>query len=148
MAQVPRLANHKGLVWLVAAWLAVVMLTSVALYIAEHGPNAAVDDPLDALWWGVSTLSTVGYGDVYPVTPEGRIAAMVLMILGIGLYSAITAAITSYFVSSRQAEGLSLVDDLERLAGLRQSLNLSDEELGLAKAVLFRRRDGRTSEED
>ena len=45
------------------------------------------------------TLTTVGYGDVYPVTAEGRIAASVLMILGIGLFSAITATITSFMLT-------------------------------------------------
>ena len=44
----------------------------------------------DALWWGVSTLTTVGYRDTVPVTAEGRLAAMVPMLLGIVLFSAIT----------------------------------------------------------
>lgn len=139
MSQVPRLANHQGLVWLVVAWVGVTMLSSVALYIAEHEANPAVDDPLDALWWGITTLSTVGYGDVYPMTPEGRVAAMVLMILGIGLYSAITAAVTSYFVNSRSQPESPLVDELERLAKLRDSFSLSEEEFGAAKAMLMDR---------
>ena len=42
---------------------------------SEHGVNVAFDEPLDALWCCVVTLWTVGYGGVYPVTPEGRIAA-------------------------------------------------------------------------
>ena len=44
-----------------------------------------MEPPFDALWWGVVTLTTVGYGDVTPQTPEGRLAAMALMLLGIGL---------------------------------------------------------------
>ena len=56
--------------------------------------------PFVALWWGVVTLTTVGYGDVTPVTQEGRIAAMALMLLGIGLFGAITATITSYFLTN------------------------------------------------
>jgi voltage-gated potassium channel len=58
------------------------VLTSVALYVAENAINQAIDSSFDALWWGVTTLTTVGYGDVVPVTPEGRVAAAVLMFLG------------------------------------------------------------------
>jgi len=70
---------------------------------------------------GVVTLTTVGYGDVYPVTTEGRIAAMALMLLGIGLFGAITATITSYLMSNESHHGpdfVSAVEDLERLAAL------------------------------
>jgi len=136
LAQLPRLANHRGLVWLVAAWLAVTLLASTGMYIAEHGVNAAFDEPLDALWWGVVTLSTVGYGDVYPVTPEGRVAAMALMVLGIGLYSAITAAVTSYFVS-RDSAGGSITDQLARLEVMRDRRSLTEDEHRAAKAKLL-----------
>ena len=75
------------------------VICSAAVYAAERGPEALIQSPFDALWWGVTTLTTVGYGDLYPKTAEGRLAAMVLMLLGIGLFSAITASITSYFIS-------------------------------------------------
>jgi len=94
------LANHKGFAWLLSAWLGVMALCSAWMYIAEHGINKAVDNPFDALWWGVVTLTTVGYGDVTPQTTEGRLAAMCLMLLGISLFGAITATITSYIMTS------------------------------------------------
>jgi voltage-gated potassium channel len=79
------------------------VICSIFLYAAENGVNDAIDSPLDALWWGIVTLTTVGYGDVYPVTGEGRIAASVLMLLGIGLFSAITATVTSFPAVERRA---------------------------------------------
>jgi voltage-gated potassium channel len=131
-----RLARHRGLVWLLVAWSAVMLLCSVGLYAAENGVNKAITSPLDALWWGLTTMTTVGYGDVIPVTAEGRIAAAVLMILGIGLYSAITATITSFLISGGHASDLA--DQLERLAILHSDGRLTDDEYLHAKASLIR----------
>lgn len=123
---VERLAQHRGLAFLFVAWLAVMAICSLALYAAENGVNQAVDSPFDALWWGVVTLTTVGYGDVYPITPEGRIAASVLKLLGIGLFSAITATITSFMLVDRKAERSP--DRLRTLADLHRDGLLTDEE--------------------
>jgi len=135
------LARHRGFAWLVVAWVAVMVICSVALYAAEHGINTAMDSPFDALWWGIVTLSTVGYGDVYPVTPEGRLAAMVLMVLGIGLFSAITATVTSYLIATGQPAETSdtgrLVDAMERLAALRDQGSLAEDEFTAAKRRLL-----------
>jgi len=161
------LARHKGFAWLLVAWIGVMAVCSAWLYIAEHGINKAVDNPFDALWWGVVTLTTVGYGDVTPVTTEGRIAAMVLMLLGIGLFGAITATITSYILStdlrrmeskvetdvvldqtierrtaasaeSTSSASGSLVSDLERLAALHRTGDLTADEFAKAKNGLLR----------
>jgi len=67
------------LIWLFVAWIGVMFLSALGLYISEVGVNEAVRTPLDALWWGLTTMTTVGYGDVYPTTAEGRISAAVLM---------------------------------------------------------------------
>jgi voltage-gated potassium channel len=130
------IAKHRGVAWVVVAWLAVMGITAAGLYIAENGVNAAMSSPFDALWWGISTMTTVGYGDVYPQTPEGRIAAMTLMLLGIGLWSAVTAAIASYFISEGRTE-VSLAGELERLAALRDAGSLTEDEFAGAKARLL-----------
>ena len=130
-----RLARHKGLVWLVVAWVAVMLLCAVGLYIAEEGVNKAITSPLDAFWWGLTTMTTVGYGDVYPTTAEGRLAAAVLMILGIGLYSAITATFTSFLIAGGGSSDLP--DQLSKLADLHESGRITNEEYAASKASLI-----------
>ena len=91
-------AQNRGLLLLLLVWLGVVVVSSLAFFAAEVNVNDNVSTPVDALWWGVVTLTTVGYGDILPVTWEGRLAAIVLMVLGIGLFSAITATVTSALI--------------------------------------------------
>jgi voltage-gated potassium channel Kch len=127
--------RHKGLVWLFVAWVAVMLLCAFGLYISESGVNPAVEGPLDAVWWGLTTMTTVGYGDVFPMTPEGRIAAAVLMILGIGLYSLITATVTSFLLSDDKA--IDIAGQLERLAVLHAAGGITDGEFAAAKASVL-----------
>jgi voltage-gated potassium channel len=133
------LARHRGFAWLLLAWLGVMAVCSAWLYVAEHGANKAIEQPFDAFWWGVVTLTTVGYGDVTPITTEGKIAAMVLMLLGIGLFGAITATITSYLMSrdSHHDPDHSLAGELERLTALSESGALTDDEFTMAKTRLL-----------
>lgn len=139
MTRLERLANHRGLVWMVVAWIGVMILTSIGFYAAENGVNAAVRSPLDALWWGLVTMTTVGYGEIYPKTPEGRIAAAVLLVLGIALYSAIIAAVTSYFIGGGNARRTDLSAELERLARLHADGRLTDDEYLAAKRLVLTR---------
>jgi voltage-gated potassium channel len=97
------LAQHRGFISLVSAWIILGFLCSVAFFAAESGVNASVRDPLDALWWGIGSLTTVG-SDLFPVTDEGRLAAIVLMLVGVFLFSAVTATITSFLLSQGDTE--------------------------------------------
>jgi voltage-gated potassium channel len=70
----------------------------------------------DGVWWAVVTVTTVGYGDLYPSTVAGRIVGIVLMFVGIGFLAVLTATIASYFVKSdRQDETSEILDLLRRL---------------------------------
>jgi voltage-gated potassium channel len=102
------------------------VICSAVLYTAEVGINKAITSPLDALWWGIVTITTVGYGDVAPVTPEGKVAASVLMLLGIGLFSAITATITSFMLTTGDSSAAG--DRLRELADLHRAGLLTDDE--------------------
>jgi voltage-gated potassium channel len=127
-----RMARHRGLAWLFIAWLGVMVICSAILYTAEVGINQAVASPFDALWWGITTLTTVGYGDVVPKTVEGKVAASALMILGISLFSAITATVTSFMLTS--ADSPSPSSRLRELADLHAAGLLTDDEYGAKRA--------------
>ena len=59
----------------------------------------------DGVWWAVVTVTTVGYGDVYPHTVGGRVIAMLLMLVGIGFISVLTATVASFFVKADRDDG-------------------------------------------
>jgi len=81
------------------------LVSSAALYLVEGGiqPEAFGSIPR-AMWWSVATLTTVGYGDVYPVTPIGRIFAAVTALGGIGLIAMPTGILASAFSDAFQAQ--------------------------------------------
>ncbi len=89
---------------LVGTWVGVAM----AFHAFEHGHNPAVRTVKDALWWGIVTLSTVGYGDLYPVTVGGRVVAGLTMAFGVGLLGTFAGMWTSILIDlqARGANGL------------------------------------------
>lgn len=96
-----------------------VVIGSVAILHFETVPEANIKGPEDALWWAVVTITTVGYGDRYPVTPEGRILAATMMIAGVGLFGTFSGFVASWFLkpsateASEEREGLRA--EVERL---------------------------------
>jgi len=88
------------------AILAVLMVifSSVAILQVEDDPNSNIKTAEDALWWAYVTITTVGYGDKYPVTTEGRMIAVFLMTTGVGLFGTFTGFVASWFVEERQEE--------------------------------------------
>ncbi len=74
----------------------------------------------DGIWWAIETVSTVGYGDIAPLTPAGRALGIVLIFLGIGFMSMLTAAISAYFVEKDSNREMKQI--LEKLDTLSKEL--------------------------
>lgn len=91
----------RGKIGLYVAGATLLVGVSAALSVLEAeraSPDATIKTFPDALWWTLTTISTVGYGDRYPVTTEGRLVAGALMIGGIALLGVVTGVIASWFV--------------------------------------------------
>lgn len=135
-----RMRGAEGIALVVVGWTAVSAICCIAFYAVEVQVNPALQTPIDAIWWGVTTLSTVGYGDIIPATQEGRLVAGALMLLGIGLFGAITAIVTNTLVArTDEATPGGAISDLERLAALRASDAISIQEFETVKARLLAR---------
>jgi len=82
-----------------------VLVSSLAVFDAErYAPGSLITSYGEALWWACVTVTTVGYGDVYPVTFGGRCIAVAMMVCGIALLGTITAIIASWLVEQVRAE--------------------------------------------
>lgn len=100
-------SNIRGKVigYIVSLSSILLYLISLAILDAERGqPNASIQNFGDALWWSFATMTTVGYGDLTPVTVQGRIIAVALMIGGIGLLGIVTATLASWLMEQIETE--------------------------------------------
>ena len=96
-----RRAQSVGLAAALAS-IVVIAISSIAILNLEHtaGPAANIHTAEDALWWSIVTITTVGYGDRYPVTMEGRCVAIGLMIVGVGLIGTWAGIAASWFMAA------------------------------------------------
>lgn len=82
-------------------------ITSAVLFtmVEDVGPHGRVSSFFDALWWSLATITTVGYGDVFPITAAGRIVGGFTMVVGITTFAIVTAKLAEFLVrSDREAE--------------------------------------------
>ena len=87
--------------------IVMVIFSSIAILNLENEPDSNIKTPADALWWSFVTITTVGYGDKFPITHEGRIVAAFLMTAGVGLFGTFTAFVATFFmeVDQKKEEG-------------------------------------------
>ena len=138
-----RFAQRLGKVAVVAALIVVVC--SLSAYRAEHPTNPGFATFGDALWWGIVTLTTVGYGDIVPKTVHGRLAGVAIMFTGVAVLGVLAGSLASLFgigsatadekasasAESQAEDGVpsprSIADDL---AALRAQLLVVEQGLG------------------
>ena len=90
-----RLAERLGRVIIIAA--AVVIIGAAAAYRAEHPTNPEFATFGDSVWWAIVTLTTVGYGDIVPVTTGGRFIGVLIMVAGVGILGVLAGSLASFF---------------------------------------------------
>jgi voltage-gated potassium channel len=102
-----------------------VIFSCIAILALEDEESSNIKTPFDALWWALSTITTVGYGDRYPVTVEGKLVAMVLMISGVSLFGVLTGLFARLFLEPDVRKEESEIRDLrDEVRQLREQIML------------------------
>lgn len=103
--------------------LLLIVISSIAILQVEVAPDSNIRTASDAIWWAVATMTTVGYGDLYPVTPEGRLIAACLILCGVGLFGTLSGFIASWFLQPQEeAQESELRQVLAELRDLKAQL--------------------------
>jgi voltage-gated potassium channel len=134
-------ASRLGYTLSIAALLVLAM--SAGFWILEHGKNPSLRSYDDALWWAMSTTTTVGYGDIAPQTGAGRLLASCLMLFGIGLVGVVASSLSAaiYHVgqqnqTSPTAAIEALIESVEDLVVRRERGDLTPEDFDRLKKNL------------
>lgn len=95
--------------------LLLVVFSATAILQFEDSPESNIRTPEDAIWWAVVTVTTVGYGDKFPVSLEGRVIAALLMVAGVGLFGTFSGFVASWFLEAPNEHSAEL-QAIERLS--------------------------------
>lgn len=122
----------KVVLYVSVSTVMLVFVGSLAMLSAERSqPGATITTYGDALWWAVVTLTTVGYGDEYPVSFEGRMIAVALMVGGIALLGVVTATVATWLIQK-----VSDQDEAGQSATRAQVRELTEEVRALRASLL------------
>ncbi len=115
------LLRHPLFIFLTVAGNGFMVFGAAVFYWLERDLNSNLNSFLDALWWSVQTVTTVGYGDISPRTGWGKMAGMVLMLFGTALFSAFTALFATVLLAPEIDEVEAEMRELERSVHRDQS---------------------------
>ena len=111
-----------GAVSLAVVAFLLVAFSSMSILVCERQEGANIKSAEDAIWWSVATMTTVGYGDKYPVTTEGRVVGVVLMICGVGMFAGLSGLVASLFMGGSERKPDETREILTRLAQMDAKL--------------------------
>jgi voltage-gated potassium channel len=112
------------------AVLVVLIAGSVGVWTVERHSGGPIDSYADASWWSIATITTVGYGDMYPVTPEGRGIATFIMLSGIAIFGVVSANLAALFIRKPERNDQDeLLARLDALAAQVAELKASQSDL-------------------
>jgi voltage-gated potassium channel len=114
-----RLLTRHKLHYALLTTMVMIVACALLVHAVEEGHGGSIDTVGDALWWAITTVTTVGYGDTFPVTPAGRGIAALLMATGIALFGVLTANLAALLVDQGASEpdedGTSIAARLDRI---------------------------------
>jgi voltage-gated potassium channel len=109
--------------FLIVYGLGLVIIAATVVASVEGGEGASIHSFADALWWAVVTITTVGYGDMVPLTLAGRAIAFVLMIGGIAFFSGVTANLASFLIKGKDTDKKAIEQLVKEIEGLRKDMS-------------------------
>ncbi|MCS4530981.1 potassium channel family protein [Corynebacterium sp. ES2794-CONJ1] len=128
------------------ASLLIIIVAAISLYEAEvTTPGTAVHSFGDALWWALTTVTTVGYGDISPISSQGRIVAALLMLTGIAVAGVVTAMVSAWLVEQVQNDAVreGEISEAQRHDELMETLQVMNSEIQRLSAELAQLRRGK-----
>jgi voltage-gated potassium channel len=131
-----RILRHRATSALYGAlFLAILIFEFCSIWVLRaesHSPDANIKTGSDALWWSYVTVATVGYGDRYPVTNDGRIVGILLMSVGVGLFGVFTGFLANKFLSPKDS---GQEDTQNAIAALRTEIKELERLVGELRSV-------------
>jgi voltage-gated potassium channel len=133
------LENRSQYAAIITGALALIVMASASVLVLQferQSPHANIKSGWDALWYSIVTITTVGYGDFYPVTLGGRITAIFVMLMGVGIIGALASILASVLVGTKHNGVEDEIPDTELVSTIEQNLTRIQNELSEIRQLL------------
>jgi voltage-gated potassium channel len=133
---------QSGIIGALLITVLLIFIGSISVLQVEQGLGGSINTAEDSLWWAVTTMTTVGYGDKYPTSTEGRIIAAVLMFAGIGLFGVVSGFVASWFIAPSSKDNEKESSDFQnKVDSLQSKMELLDSKVDEIIGYLRERKD-------